>query len=658
MRHLLAPLLIASLSGRAFATLQTDPISAAGPLAINFDEFKDWNPAWVFTDAMKMARPWIGQFSDTESPWSPGFTIPTTAEGWPLPAPGLGASTILFRDMDGVYPGGIYDAFWIGTGEIDFGLDAEVIATPAPGHARLLVTPGWEGILVKVRESDPADPIRNIRVMMPGFANNPDQTFHPEFLAALEPFGALRTMQWQNTNFSTLSEWADRPTPGLFSQATDLGMAPEFLIELSNTVNKPLWICMPYLASDDFVAEFARFAAENLNSGLPIFVEYSNEVWNQDFPAHLHATQSGLAAGLGPSPFDACLKWTSERAVQVFDLWTAEFEAVRGPGAGDDVVRVMAAQHVNPYTSETMLDHQLAYQKVDALALAPYFGHGFGSAAERDATLAKSNAQILAECEAEVLSELAPTIAANVAVANTRGLPLVAYEGGQHLSTSGSVQFDFALIEKLASVNRDPGMYSVYRTFLDAWNDAGAGFLTPYSFTFTYGAFGSWGHLEYLGQPLSEAHKMRALLDYRDSFGQPPVTGSVLPFGTACGGLMAGHFGDPVVGGGGFSPTLSGAPPLSAASLLVSASADSFGGIPLPLEFSFLQAPGCSLLVAPLISVPTQTDNFGNASVSFDLPNNSALAGARYFLQWTASKPGLGLLALAFSAGLEVTIGT
>ena len=654
-RLLLAPLFLGSLSGVALA--QTDAISQVGPLAINFDAFRDYNPAWVFTDAMKMARPWIGQFADTESPFTPGFTIPTTENGWPLPAPGLGAATLLLRDMDGVYPAGIYEAFWTGTGVLDFGLDATVIETPAPGHARLLVAPTYEGILVKVRASDPADPIRDIRVMMPGFANDTEQTFHPDFLEAIEPFGALRTMQWQNTNFSTLSEWSDRPTPELFSQAAEFGMSAEFMVELSNTTGKPLWVCMPYLASDDFVAQFARFAAQNLDPELPIFVEYSNEVWNQGFPAHFHATQAGLAAGLGPSGFDACLKWTSERAVRIFDLWNAEFEAVRGPGASEDVVRVMAAQHANPYTSETMLDHELAYLKVDALALAPYFGHQFGTPEQLNATLSKSVAQILAECTDEITQELGPRMAENVAVAEDRGLPLIAYEGGQHLVTVGPVQFHQALSEKLTAANRDPGMYDVYRTFLDAWNDAGAGFMTPYSFTFTYGVYGSWGHLEYLGQPMSETHKLRALLDYADTVTPPPATGNVTPFGTACGGLITGHFGDPHVGAD-FSPTLSGAPSLAPVNMLVATGAESFGAVPLPIELGYLGAPGCFLLIEPPVVVTTLSDGLGNASAPLSIPSNSALAGAEFFLQWTAPAPGFGLLGQVFSNGMRVTIGS
>ncbi len=634
---------------------QSSPIESAGPLAINFDEFKDWNPAWVFTDAMKAARPWIKQLTFTENPWNLGGSVPTDAQGWPQLAPGVAAATVLLRDMDGVYPAGIYNAFWEGTGQLKFGLDATLIDQPAPKHARLSVTPGWEGILVKVISSDPADPIRNIRVIMPGFETNyTTQIFHPDFLDALEPFGVLRMMQWQNTNFSTLGAWADRPTPALFSQATDIGMSVEYMVALANTTGKSPWVCMPYLASDDFVRQFARYFAQNLDPDLAAYVEYSNEVWNNDFPAHLHATQNGLAKGLGPSSFDACLRWYSERSVQVMQIWRQEFELQHGASWPDRLVRVLAGQHVNPYTSETILEHQDAFLDADALAVAPYFGHGFGTAEQQWTTISKSVQQILDECALEIQTELIPKIQANVSLATSHGLVPIAYEGGQHLVASGSANANQALIDKLIEVNRHAGMYAVYRSFLDAWAASGAGFMTPYSFTGTYNEYGSWGHLEYLGQPLSESHKYRALIDFLAETDK----GSVVHYGNGCQGLAIGYFGNPWVGTAQFHATLTGALTSAPVALHIAATDASFLGLPLPLDLAWTGAAGCQLWIGSSFSVGTTSDGAGNAAVPLTLPAKPSLVGAHLYLQWVAPKPGFGVLGLAFSGALDLTLGS
>jgi hypothetical protein len=45
------------------------------------------------------------------------------------------------------------------------------------------------------------DPVRNIRLIMPGFlATHEAQPFHPFFLKHIERFSTLRFMDWQHTN--------------------------------------------------------------------------------------------------------------------------------------------------------------------------------------------------------------------------------------------------------------------------------------------------------------------------------------------------------------------------------------------------------------------------------------------------------------------------
>ena len=640
----------------ALSTSAQSPLEAAGPLAINFDEYKDWNPALVFTDAFKSARPWVSQFPDLVEPWDNGWPLAADPNGWPLPGPGQAAATSLFHKLAGPYVGGVYEVLWEGTGTIEFGWDAQVIEQVSSHHVRLLVTPTWEGVLIKVQTSDPADPIRNIRMPYPGFAQTfTTQEFHPDFLAEIEPYSVFRTMQWQNTNFSTLVDWADRPTPQYYSQSTPIGMAVEHMVDLANLVDTSPWFCMPYLASDDFVRQFARYVAQNLDPDVPAYVEYSNEVWNGDFPAYHHAVAQGQAAGLsGVSDFDLALKWYSERSVEVLEIWRQEFELHSGPAWSGRLVRVISAQHANAYTSSTILDHGLAHTKCDALATGPYFGLSYGAVNEQWNTIAKTEAQILAELELELAGEFAQRVADSAAVAEARGLPLIAYEGGQHLSGIGPAKENQQLVDKLKAVNRNPGMYAIYRQFLDEWRGNGGGLMTPYSFCGNYTKWGSWGHLEYLGQPLDETHKLRALLDWAAAPSNPP---QVTSFGDGCQGLVASASGSATVGSQDFTAHLAGALPGAAAALRISATDQDYAGILLPIDLSFAGASGCSVLVGESLDVTQAANGAGTASLTLAVPANPALSGVSVYLQWYAVEPGFGFLGVALSQGLEVTIG-
>ncbi len=635
------------------------PLDRAGPLGINLEELRDWNPAWVFTDALQAARPWTPQSPYTLLPWNDGSYLATDEHGWPIPAQGQAAGTILFPDMDGLYPGGIYDVFWRGSGWLKVSLDATLVEQVGPRHARYLVQPSNKGIQLKIQNVDPSDPIRDIRVIHEGFVDSyQTQTFHPEFLEKIEPFGVLRMMQWQNTNFSTLENWADRPLPTDASQATSSGVSVEVMVELANVSRKSPWFCMPRGATDDFVRQFARLVATTLDPTVPVYIEYSNEVWNGAFPSYWHAVTQGTAAGItGFSDFEVAMRWYSERSVEVFDIWQQELEAVSGPKWEERLVRVLSGQHANAYIAEVVLDHEQAYTKCDAIATAPYFGFsiGHGTPAEISATLAKSNAEILSDLQTEITTTLAERTADHVAVAQARGLPLIAYEGGQHLVAPGGPSADKALVQKVTSLNREPGMYDLYRAFLDVWNQEGGQLMAPYSFTGRYTVWGCFGLLEVMDQPLSEAHKMRAILDWKET---QPIPAYTVGFGQGCSGLSLGASGSATIGSTDFAAEITGAVPNQVVTLRVSTSIEEFAGLPLPLDLDYLGASGCQLLVGDATEVAGVTGASGEASLPVPLPTQPALAGSELFLQALATEPSFGQLGVSFSGALAVTVGS
>lgn len=120
------------------------------------------------------------------------------------------------------------------------------------------------GILVTIERTNPNNPIRNIRVIRPGFENTWwSQTYSPLMLEKLAPFGTLRFMDWTNTNAQTDNEWSTRTIQSRRTY-TDNGVAWEEVIHLSNILGKNAWINIPHLATADYITQLATLFLNKL----------------------------------------------------------------------------------------------------------------------------------------------------------------------------------------------------------------------------------------------------------------------------------------------------------------------------------------------------------------------------------------------------------
>lgn len=471
------------------------PVPQPPRFGMNLSAVCDWSREWPFIDAMKPSRPWIehglGPFAYDE-------------QGNPKLKPGQSVETLLFREVDGHYPAGDYVAAWHGTGDVEITkFDVERVIEKKPGRIVFRVKPGDGGILVLVTASDPADPVRRLRVWLPGFENNP-LPFHPLYLERLKRFETLRFMDWQQTNNSPLKSWSDRPRVTNVRYSSDRGVPIEVTIDLANARRANPWFCIPHRADDDFVRQFARLVRDRLDPDLKPHVEYSNEVWNFGFGQSGYAQEQGRHLRLG-SPDN--LRFYSQRSVEIFRIWEQEF------GGKDRLVRILAAQFVNPWTSEQVLTWKSAYKNADALAVAPYFGHGFGDPKSASRTAAMTVEQLLDAVENEIDGPHRERVRAQSALAHKYGLNLIAYEGGQHLAGFGGVENDEGLTRLFHEANRHPRMHDLYAKHLSNWFAEGGGLYGVFSFVAAPSKWGSWGVLEYQDQPEEEAPKWKAILE-------------------------------------------------------------------------------------------------------------------------------------------------
>jgi hypothetical protein len=184
-------------------------------------------------------------------------------------------------------------------------------------------------------------------------------------------------------------------------------------------------------------------------------------------------------------------------------------------------VRVLAAQAANLWTGTTVLDWKDSHRHADAIAIAPYFGHRWGSPKTADKTAAMT-ADELVKALAQDVADARKHITAYAAEARKRKLRLLAYEGGQHLAGYQGAENNERLTRLFHAANRHEGMGDLYRRHLKDWAEAGGGLFCVFSSTGRYSKWGSWGLLEYAGQDPATAPKYRAIRDYLDGLGGRP----------------------------------------------------------------------------------------------------------------------------------------
>lgn len=481
-------------------------------------------------DAFRASRPWISG-GGLEGSFDDGRTIALDASGWvsALQA-GQVARTLLFWDLNGRYPAGSYVVLYEGEGSLAY-QGAATKVSGAPGRDVLQVDPARGGFILNITAINAANPLRNIRVLMPGgicegdpYTHAADSSacadasayrsfeahyasivFHPKFLERLRAYRVLRFMDWGDTNDSTQSAWSGRSKPTDARWSGGKGVPVELMVELANRLGADAWFTLPHLADDAYVAQHATVVKQTLRSDLKAYLEYSNEVWNSQFAQAQYAESRGLALGLSANAFEAQMRFYSRRSVEVFDLWSAAF------GDASRLVRVMGSQAANAWISEQLLDYQNARLKTDALAVAPYFGSELGaSSASASLTLE----QLFATLQAAALPEAIGWINAQAAVARARSLPLIAYEGGQHLTGVAGLENNNTLNALFDAANRDARMGALYTSYLDAWKAAGAQLFVHYTHCEGYSKWGRWGSLEFLEQPRSAAPKFDALQNF------------------------------------------------------------------------------------------------------------------------------------------------
>lgn len=500
----------------ALAEERTHKAVTAPQLGMNLQGPCDWNTELPFVDVFRMSRLWISQKKGQG--WGRGAELALDEHGWVKRLePDCWAETLLCTIDGGHYPAGLYTILYEGDGRLDVSNAARVVSSER-GRIVIKVDPTKGPIFLKLLATDPQNPVRDIRVLMPGFEKTyRENPFHPEFLGRWQGVACLRFMDWMETNGSKIRQWADRPTPADATFSAK-GVALEVMIDLCNRLQADPWFCMPHQADDDFVRRFAVMVQEKLDPKRKVYVEYSNEVWNGMFAQSRYAGEEGKKLGLGDKPWEAAWHYTAYRSVQIFRIWEGVF------GGTTRLVRVLPTQAASAHVSEQVAGFQEAYKHADALAIAPYISCNVPKAGKNltaDEVAGWTVDQVLDHLEQKALPESIGWIKSQKAVADKYHLRLIAYEGGQHMVGVQGGENNEKMNSLFHAANRHPRMGDIYRQYFDAWTAAGGQLFCYFSSVGRWSKWGSWGILEHYDDDPARAPKFMATMRWARQCGQP-----------------------------------------------------------------------------------------------------------------------------------------
>ena len=368
------------------ASLPMQVIDAAVPLGLDLAYTSPNDPALIFADAAKQALP----FQRNQNYTSLTAPAPLGSDGWPSGDATLPLWTEA-REPEGTYQlsfdGQAQVVDWQGVGSFSVGgvvygatLPAGVGYDPVTNRTSaqwIIVAPAatggaYLGFVASQRTPDAAagSGIANVRVMRPiargAAASHPaGSLFTADLKRLVAGFSVIRLMDYLATDANNQRHWADRVRPLDLSQYQTLagygwqgkGGAWEYGVELANETGKDLWINIPLQVDDDYVtrlAQLLRYGSDGtnpyaaaqaapafppLNANLRVYVEYSNEIWNNAFimdGQNVALAQQAVAAGGSPLNYDGASspgllgqRRVAERIKEISDL----FRAVWGDAA-------------------------------------------------------------------------------------------------------------------------------------------------------------------------------------------------------------------------------------------------------------------------------------------------------------------------------------
>lgn len=467
-----------------------------------------------FKDFFKSCGTWI-----TYDPNPPGGNfvwntenqahIPADANGYPTVVPFSVPGGSGFNNIRGIIsaigfiPQGVplrllYDG--VGTLQMQ---GAVTVTSNTPGQIDFTINDNGN-VFFNLTASQQGNHVRNIRVVaISDLATYETQPFRQGFIEKCTPFNTLRFMDWMHTNNNDQVSWANRTLPGYYSQAEapNGGVAYEYIIQLANQLDKDIWICVPHQADDNYITQMATMFRDQLDPGIKVYLEYSNEVWNWIFE------QAHWVNDNGPQNISYPRRYV-ERSLHAFDIWHNVWGA-----QSNRVQRVLGTQAGYDWVSSEILSHA-DQSKYDYFSPSWYFGldHGSTGNPNLQALGAAATAEDVLTNSRNAWLGFLPRWHMIYNTSKLLGKKVINYEGGQHFT-------DFSVppyIQAMYDAQIHPNMYNLYDEVMDTLRRMGSEM--PLAFVLTgpwQSVYGSWGHIfdDDDPAPWTDRPKFQVLMD-------------------------------------------------------------------------------------------------------------------------------------------------
>ena len=272
------------------------------------------------------------------------------------------------------------------------------------------------------------------------------------------------------------------------------------MIDLCNRTKRDMWITVPHVVDDDYVRNLAGLIKAGLSPDLQCYVEWSNETWNGSFTQSKYCNEKGQQ--LPDEMLEGCRysksnEWYTgqvyhaKRTLEIHGIFLDVF----GEADRKRLVLVMGGAMIHAFYRDS---HLFAIRsdklnprgiKPNAYALAPYVGHG----------LTPDDPKVFEQLMGPAMEKRLVTLRKIAPLMKEHGIPIVCYEGGQHIKHT---------LKGVIELQKRPEMYGVYIKYLTELSKH----VTHFShYTHTGG---SWGAKEFIGEDPDRAPKYRALRDW------------------------------------------------------------------------------------------------------------------------------------------------
>jgi regulation of enolase protein 1 (concanavalin A-like superfamily) len=405
--------------------------------------------------------------------------------------------------------------------------------------------------------------ITNFRMVRPGYAGDTTQTFTDAALACAgsADFSFVRYMGVLNTNNNV--EWdAEGPIYQYWSNrklTTDAGQgtisplnkkdgwAWEYIIQWANQTGHDMWINIPVAVDDNYVYQLASLVHSNLDPGLNIYLEHSNEMWNWGFIQYAWnkaAAEEEVNAGGSNLNYDGSTDvemWAQRRHARRVKEIVDIFASVFGSGEVNGRLRGMLCGIQGDFFTVgkwaqmlTFLDDNYGAPSnyIYAIGGTGYFG---GSAASGAAGTENYTVdQILDDMRAVSDDEVAWR-QTGVSLANQWGLPggYCFYEAGPDNGGGSTTN-----VANRITANRVQRMYTeLLHNYDDNFLALGGNLINQFTLEGSYQRYGCWGMTDDISIP-DRNYKYDAIVALIGS-GGGPVTSPAAPSGLSASAVSS-----------------------------------------------------------------------------------------------------------------------